>query len=329
MKIAASTDGAKTPVRRGGMMSEGRDTSIRKGVLLKKMWGRWQLYMLLLPTLVYFLLFEYMPMYGLLISFKDFNPVEGILGSPWVGFEHFERFFSTQIFEVVIVNTVLIALYELAVFPIPVVLALLLNQLVSHRYKRFVQTITYAPHFISTVVMVGMLYLFLSPSSGIVNSVLGWFGVESINFMGEAGMFKSLFVWSNVWQNAGWGMIIYLAALTGINPELHEAAVMDGANKLQRIRHIDFPGILPTVMILLILNMGSFMTIGFEKIYLMQNALNAQTSEVIQTHVYKSGLLSAKFSYAAAVGLFNNIINFIILLSMNQLAKRMKQTSLW
>jgi len=301
----------------------------KRNATFVKMMARWQLYLLFLPTLIYFILFEYGPMYGLLIAFKDFNPIDGILNSPWAGFKHFQTFFDSYQFQSIIKNTIEIALYELVLFPIPVIMALLLNQLVSNKYKRIVQTFTYAPHFISTVVLVGMMYLFFSPRTGMFNLFLSQLGIDPIQFMAEPGWFKSMFVWSNVWQNAGWGMIIYLAALTSINPELHEAAVMDGASKYQRIRHIDLPGIMPTIMILLILQMGSFMSIGFEKVYLMQNAVNADASEIIQTHVYKTGLLNGKFSYSSAVGLFNNLINFIILLSMNQLAKRMKQTSLW
>jgi putative aldouronate transport system permease protein len=301
----------------------------KTNALIPRMLMRWQLYLLILPTIIYFIVFEYAPMYGLLISFKDFSPLDGILGSPWVGFKHFQTFFDHYQFGMLIKNTIGIAGYELLLFPISVILALLLNQLVSEKYKRIVQTLTYAPHFISTVVLIGMMYLFFSPRTGFFNLLLMQMGFDSVHFMAEPGLFKSMFVWSNVWQNAGWGMIIYLAALTGINPELHEAAVMDGASKLQRIRHVDLPGIMPTVVVLLILQMGSFMTIGFEKIYLMQNALNIETSEIIQTHVYKTGLLGGKFSYSSAVGLFNNLINFIILLSMNQLAKKFKQASLW
>ncbi|MDF2958683.1 MAG: sugar transporter permease [Paenibacillus sp.] len=298
-------------------------------LIMVKTLMRWQLYLLLLPTLIYLILFEYGPMYGLIIAFKDFNPVDGILNSPWAGLEHFKEFFHSFMFSTILKNTIEIALYEMALFPIPLVMALLLNQITKKSFQRFIQTVTYAPHFISMVVLVGMMSLFFSPRTGAVNLLLIKLGFHPINFMAEPGLFKSLFVWSNIWQNAGWGMIIYLAALTSINPELHEAAVMDGASKLQRIRHIDLPGIMPTVLILLILNMGGFMNIGFEKVYLMQNPLNTETSEIIQTHVYKVGLLQAKFSYASAVGLFNNLINFFILLSMNQLAKRLKQTTLW
>ncbi|MFC7679312.1 ABC transporter permease [Paenibacillus sp. GCM10028914] len=301
---------------------------LRRSIWMK-VFQNYQLYLLLLPTLVYFIIFQYGPMYGLQIAFKNYSPGKGIWGSDWSGFDHFLRFFNSAQFWPTLQNTLVISLYELVLFPIPIILALLMNQLISSKMKRTVQTIVYAPHFISMVVLVGMMYLFLNPRSGLFNIGLGAFGIDPVNFMAEPGWFKSLFVWSNVWQNAGWGTIIYLAALTSINPELHEAAIVDGASKIQRIRNIDLPGIMPTVMILLILNMGSFMSVGFEKAYLMQNAMNAGSSEIIQTYVYKVGIVGAQFSYSAAIGLFNNVVNFIVLITMNTLAKRMKQTSLW
>lgn len=313
--------------------SQPRGSSSRSIVLSSK-WKRiqrhYQLYLFLLPTILYFLIFHYFPMYGVTIAFKDFIAVKGISGSPWVGFEHFARFFSSYKFSTVIWNTLLINLYELFIaFPIPIILALLLNQVTNEKFKKLVQTVTYAPHFISVVVIVGMLYLFLSPRNGLINQLIVWLGGEPIFFMANPEWFKSIFVLSGVWQNAGWSMIIYLAALTSVSSDLHEAAIVDGASKLQRIWNIDLPSIMPTIMILLILNIGSFMAVGFEKIYLMQNSLNIGSSEVIQTYVYQTGLLSAQYSYSAAVGLFNSIVNFILLIGFNQLAKSMKQASLW
>ncbi|WP_191271282.1 ABC transporter permease [Neobacillus kokaensis] len=302
----------------------------RLGSLWKRIITNYELYLFLLPTLLYFTIFHYLPMYGMQIAFKNYLPIKGILESPWVGFEHFERFFASYQFLTVLKNTLLINLYQLLLaFPIPIILALLLNQIGSTKFRRMVQTITYAPHFISVVVIVGMLYLFLSPMNGLLNNILGFLGIEPIFFMGEPGWFKSTFVFSGIWQNAGWSMIIYLAALSSVSPELHEAAIMDGASKFQRIVHIDLPAIMPTIMILLILDVGNFMALGFEKVYLMQNALNIDSSEVIQTYVYKTGLLNAQYSYATAVGLFNAIINFVLLIAMNQFAKKMKQTSLF
>lgn len=296
----------------------------------KKIFHSYQLYLLLLPTIAYFILFHYVPIYGAQIAFKDFIAIRGIAGSPWVGFAHFERFFSSYQFWTVMKNTLGISLYELAVaFPAPILLALLLNAMGSERFKRFVQTVTYAPHFISVVVIVGMLHIFLSPHNGIVNEAVKWFGREAIFFMGSPEWFKTIFVLSGVWQNVGWSAIIYLAALTSVDPSLHEAAVMDGATKLQRIRYIDLPSILPTVVILLILNFGSFMSVGYEKVLLMQNNLNVESSEIIQTYVYKVGLINAEYGYSTAIGLFNSVVNFLLLVTVNFLAARMKQSSLW
>ncbi|MFK7693279.1 ABC transporter permease [Paenibacillus sp. HJGM_3] len=290
----------------------------------------YELYLFLLPTLAYFIVFHYIPIYGVQIAFKNFIAVKGILGSPWTGFDHFERFFASNQFWTVLRNTVGLSVYELLVsFPAPILLALMLNQVGNGKFRKLVQTVTYAPHFISTVVIVGMLYLFLSPRSGLVNHVIEAFGGTPIFFMAEAEWFKTIFVFSGIWQNVGWATIIYLAALSSISPDLHEAAVMDGANKLQRIRHVDLPGIMPTIVILLILNIGHLMTVGFEKVYLMQNVLNIDSAEIIQTYVYKAGLLNGQFSYSAAIGLFNSVINFILLVSVNQAAKQMKQSSLW
>ncbi|MCU6712713.1 ABC transporter permease subunit [Paenibacillus sp. J5C_2022] len=297
---------------------------------VKKIMASYQLYLLVLPTIAYFIIFHYIPIYGAQIAFKDFIAIKGIEGSPWIGFEHFERFFDSYQFWLVLKNTLGINVYELLVaFPAPIVLALLLNALSNARFKKFVQTVTYAPHFISVVVIVGMLNIFLSPHNGIVNELMRMFGAEPIFFMGSPEWFKTIFVFSGIWQNIGWSTIIYLAALTSVNPSLHEAAVVDGASKLQRIVYIDLPSILPTIVILLILNIGNFMSVGFEKVYLMQNSLNVDASEIIQTYVYKVGLLNAQYGYSAAIGLFNSVINFILLLSVNRLAKRLKQNSLW
>ncbi|QTH41995.1 sugar ABC transporter permease [Cohnella sp. LGH] len=289
----------------------------------------WDLYLLLLPTVVYYALLEYVPMYGLQIAFKDFKVALGFAGSEWVGLKYFERFFDFYLFWDILKNTVLLSLYELSTFPIAVLMALLLNQLVSHKFKRIVQTVTYAPYFISTVVLAGMLNLFLSPGSGLVNRVITMLGGEAIYFFGDSSWFKSIFVWSGVWQNLGWGMVIYLAALTAISPELHEAAVMDGASKFRRIWHIDLPGIMPTVTIMLILSIGNMFNLGFEKAYLLQNPLNISSAEIIQTYVYKKGLVGGQFSYGAAIGFFNSVMNFILLIAVNSIARRMNQTSLW
>ena len=288
----------------------------------------WQLYVLLSPALLYFLIFKYYPMYGVQIAFKDFRAVDGILGSKWVGFKHFQNFFDSYYFWTLIKNTLGINLYALALFPISIIVALSLNELRDGRFKKIAQTITYAPHFISVVVFCGMIIAFLDPETGIVNNVLKWLGFEPIRFMESPAWFKSIYVWSNEWQNLGWGAIIYLAALAGIDPQLHEAAKVDGATRMQRIWHINLPGIMPTIIILLILNMGNLMSIGFEKILLLQNDLNLDSSQVIQTYVYNAGLLHGQYSYSTAVGLFNSVVNFILLVTFNQLARR-TGTSLW
>jgi len=288
----------------------------------------WQLYVLLSPALLYFLIFKYYPMYGVQIAFKDFRAVDGILGSKWVGFKHFQNFFDSYYFWTLIKNTLGINLYALALFPISIIVALSLNELRDGRFKKIAQTITYAPHFISVVVFCGMIIAFLDPETGIVNNVLKWLGFEPIRFMESPAWFKSIYVWSNEWQNLGWGAIIYLAALAGIDPQLHEAAKVDGATRLQRIWHINLPGIMPTIIILLILNMGNLMSIGFEKILLLQNDLNLDSSQVIQTYVYNAGLLHGQYSYSTAVGLFNSVVNFILLVTFNRLARR-TGTSLW
>ncbi|MDF2838085.1 MAG: sugar transporter permease, partial [Paenibacillus sp.] len=227
-------------------------------------------------------------------------------------------------------NTLGISLYELAVgFPVPILLALMINEIRGSRFRRFVQTVTYAPHFLSTVVLVGMIVLFLSPTTGIVNQAIQSFGGEPVYFMTEPEWFKSIYVLSGVWQQMGWSSIIYLAALTGIDPHLHEAARVDGASRLRRIWHINLPGIMPTIMILLILHVGSVMSVGFEKAFLMQNSLNLEGSDVISTYVYRSGILGSQYSFAAAVGLFNSVVNFVLLILVNRIARKLNQTSLW
>jgi putative aldouronate transport system permease protein len=298
-------------------------------VTLKKMMKIWQLYIFILPALGYFITFHYYPLYGAQIAFKDFIATMGIWGSSWVGFDHFERFFNSFYFWTLIKNTLLINLYQLALFPVPVIVALSINELKNGFFKKTVQNITYAPHFISVVVMSGMIISFLNRQTGIVNVMIKALGFEPISFMTSAGWFKTVFVLSGEWQNLGWGAIIYLAALAGVSPDLHEAATMDGATRLQRLWHINLPWIMPTIVILFILNMGNFMSVGFEKVYLLQNPINLDSSEVIQTYVYKSGLLQAQYSFSAAVGLFNSVINLMLLVMVNYVARKTSETSLW
>jgi len=290
----------------------------------------WQLYLMVLPVVTYFIIFHYVPMYGVQIAFKDFIPAKGITGSEWVGLKHFIRFFDGYYFWRIMKNTLGIGLFELLVgFPVPIILALMINEVRLKFFKRTIQTVTYAPHFLSTVVMVGMIIIFLSPDAGIINQVIRLFGGKEISFMTEPSWFKSVYVFSGIWQQMGWSSIIYLAALSGIDPQLHESAKVDGANRLQRIWHVNIPGIMPTIIILLILNTGSIVSVGFEKVFLMQNDLNLEASDVIATYVYRSGILSAQFSFASAVGLFSTVINFIMLITVNTIAKRVGQSSLW
>lgn len=295
----------------------------------KRFMRSWQLYIFLLPAMAYFIIIHYIPMYGAQIAFKDFFATDGIWGSPWVGFDHFMRFFHSYYFWRLLKNTLLLSVYQLILFPLPIILALSINEVRNGALKKWTQTLTYAPHFISVVVVVGMLVAFLDPDTGLVNHIIEAFGGEPVQFMQSAGWFRHIFVWSGMWQQLGWGSIIYLAALAGVNPELHDVAKVDGATRLQRIRHINVPAILPTIIVLLILDFGHFMTIGFEKVLLMQNSLNASTSDVIQTFVYQSGLLEGQYSYAAAIGLFDSVINIILIVTMNQVARATSENSLW
>jgi len=269
-------------------------------------------------------------MYGAQIAFRNYNPALGFTGSPWVGLDHFVRFVRSFQFERLLENTLTInALGLLIAFPIPILLALIVNQLSSPRFKKFTQTVLYAPNFISVVVVVGMIFLLFSPRAGVVNNVITLFGGEPVFFMGDPEWFRPLYIGSDIWQNAGFSMIVYLAALTAIDPSLHEAARVDGANKWQRIWHIDIPGIMPVITILFILAIGNLFNLGFEKVLLMQTDLNLPTSEVIQTYVYKAGLQQAQFSYSAAIGLFNSAINLVLLTTFNWVAKRAGQSTLW
>lgn len=298
--------------------------------LLLSMRRNWDLYLIFLPVIAYYVIFLYKPMYGVQIAFKDFSAAKGIWDSPWVGMDHFIRFFKGYFIKRLLFNTITISLYSLAVgFITPILLALMLNEVRHSAFKRTVQTVTYAPHFLSTVVMVGMMIAILSPNNGLINNIIKLFSGQPINFMTLQEWFKTLYVFSGVWQGTGWGSIIYLAALSGIDPQLHESAQIDGASRLRRIWHINLPGILPTIMILFILNCGSIMEIGFEKIYLMQNSANLPTSDVISTYVYRVGIQGAQYSFSAAAGLFNSVINFALLTLANQLGKWTTDYSLW
>jgi len=283
----------------------------------------------MLPSIVIFLIFTYSPMYGVIIAFKDFKPAEGILGSSWVGIQNFQQYFNSYQFWVTIKNTVVISLYTiLATFPLPIILALMCNQMRAKRFKRVFQVSTYLPHFISTVVMCGMILLFLSPSSGVIAKLLGLVGIQLPNLMGMPQAFSSIYVWTEVWQHTGWDSILYIATLSAVDPTLYEAATIDGASKWHRIRHIDLPALSSTAIIMFILRMGNVMSVGFEKVYLLQNTLNSGASEIISTYVYKMGMISNQYSLSSAIGLFNNVINLVLLLLVNWISKKMSDTSL-
>ena len=289
----------------------------------------YMVYLLVLPVLVYFILFQYFPMYGAQIAFRDFSPVRGIWGSQWVGLEHFRRFFSGPFFWRVVRNTFLINVYQLFWgFPAPIILALFMNEMRNIKFKRTVQTITYMPHFISTVVMVGIIMDF-TMSRGLFNDINVFFGGTRRNLLAEPALWRSIFVGSGIWQSAGWGTIVYLAALSGIDEQLYEAAMIDGAGRFRRLISITLPGIMPTIVILLILRMGSMMSVGFEQIILMYSPIVYEVSDVISTYVYRAGLLNAQFSYASAIGLFNSVINFMFIMTANGISRRVNETSLW
>jgi len=288
------------------------------------------LYLFCLPGIIITLIFHYWPLYGAQIAFRDYSARAGIWGSPWVGWEHFIRFFNSPNAGLIIWNTLVLSVYGLvAGFPIPIILALLLNSFRHKKYGKVIQSVTYAPNFISTVVMCSMIILFLSPRVGLVNKLLEMAGLPTVNFMGERSLWRHIYVWSGIWQTAGYSSIIYIAALAGVSKELQEAAIVDGASRAQRIWHVDLSAIRPTIVILLIFNCGSIMSIGFEKVYLMQNAINISTSEVISTFVYKVGLQNANYSFSTAVGLFNSIISFVLMMIVNQLSKKLTDTSVW
>ena len=311
------------------MADAGRAVKIKKRRSLKKIARReikqYQLYLLLLLPVIYLLIFHYWPMYGVIIAFKDFNPMQGILRSPWVGFRHFDRFFNIHNFWQILSNTINLSLYTLiASFPVPIILALAVNSCYKQKFKKVVQMGTYMPFFLSTAIVVSMMYQLFALHTGVINTIVDSLIGRRISFLTMPASFTHMYVWSGVWQTMGFRSIIYIAALAGIDLSLHEAATVDGANRFRRLWHIDLPGILPTIVILLILEIGSVMNIGFEKVFLMQNTMNISRSQVISTYVYHMsiGAHIPNFSYSAAVGLFNSIINFVFLLSANYLANK-------
>jgi len=302
------------------------------GGRLRRIAKHWQLLLFMLVPFVYLLAFKYYPMLGAQIAFKDFKPQLGIWGSEWVGMKHFVEFFQSYQFERVLKNTFVISIYSLiAGFPIPIILALLLHSLRGKRFKGFVETVSYMPHFISTVVLVGMVMQLFNPHIGLIGVMTqNLFGRTLPDLMGNPDAFSHLYVWSGIWQNAGWGTIIYAAALAGVDPAQHEAAQIDGAGRFKRILYVDLPAIMPTITILLIINAGNMMSVGFEKVFLMQTDLNLRSSEIISTYVYKvSFVQGSDFAFASAIGLFNSLINMVLLLIVNAITRRMGGSSLW
>lgn len=290
-----------------------------KRSLGRRIVDNWQLYLLLLIPVVLTIIYKYIPMYGIQIAFRDFDPNRGFTRSIWVGMKWFQRFFSAPNCGRMIKNTVLLSFYSLLwSFPVPIILSLIINQLRFRRYKRVVQTVLYAPHFISTMIICGMIRIFLSPTGGLLNLILG----TSIDFLTESSAFRTIYIASGIWQDAGWGCIIYLATLANVDPGLYEAAKMDGASVFQRILNIDVPALLPMAILNLIMAAGGLMNVGFEKVWLLQTDLNKATSDVIAVYVYQQGIENAKYSYSTAVGLFNTAVNIILLLVVNKIASK-------
>ncbi len=297
--------------------------------LAKQMMKHWEFYLLLLPGIILTIIFKYVPIYGVQIAFRDYNAVEGFFGSPWVGLKWFERFFNSYNSVRMIRNTVLLSLYSILwTFPIPIILSLLINQVKSKKFQRVTQTIIYAPHFISIMILCGMLRIFLSPYGGLINVIAQAFGAkEAVNFIDSASAFRTIYIASSIWQDAGWGTIIYLATLSSVDASLHEAARVDGASTWQRILHIDVPELIPVIVIQLIMQFGNLMNVGFEKAYLLQTSLNKETSEIIATYVYEQGMLKAMYSFSTAVGLFNTAVNIVLLVVVNRICKKLSNVS--
>lgn len=299
--------------------------------LMRDMKQNWVLYLFIVPGIIVIFMFNYMPMYGVQIAFRNFKPAKGITGSEWVAMKNFMKFFSSYKFELVLKNTIILSLYGLvAGFPMPIIFALTLNQIRSQKAKKLVQTVSYMPHFISTIVVCGMIRMFLNPNFGIYGNLMRALGFGTpANLMNNAAAFRHIYVLSGVWQNLGWDSIIYIAALTAVDPTLYEAATVDGASNFQKIRYIDVPSLIPTATLLLIMSCGSIMNSNFEKAYLLQSSINLTTSELISTYTYKMGMLEYQYSFSAAVDLFNTVINFILLSTVNTISRRLGGTSLW
>ena len=290
----------------------------------------WQIYAMLIPLIVWLLLFLYKPMYGLQIAFKDYSIFRGITASPWIGFEHFETLFNSEQFLRALRNTFIISFYTLVFgFPMPILLALMFNEVLNQWFKKSTQTIVYLPHFISSVIIAGIIITAFSPSAGIVNTVLGWFGVDSIYFLTKPEWFRPIFIGTGIWQEAGFQSIVYLAAIAGVSPTLYESAVVDGASRWQMMWKITIPSILPTILIMLIIRIGNLLEVSFEMIILLYQPATYETADVVNTFIYRQGLQSGQYDFAAAAGLFNAVIAFILVIGANSISKRYSRTSLW
>ncbi len=299
---------------------------LKKGAWRKSM----PLYVLLLPSAILLFCFSYLPLGGLVMAFQDYSPALGITGSPFVGFKHFIQYFNSYQFPITIKNTLVLSLYSIVIgFPLPILLALMCNQMKTKMFKKVFQVVTYLPHFISTMVMCGLILIILSPSNGLIANLAGLFGLEMPNLMANGAAFKHVYVWSDIWQHLGWDSIIYLAALSSVDPTYYEAATVDGATTLQKIRYIDIPMLLPTATVLLVMRAGSILGIGFEKVFLLQNTQNIMSSEIISTYVYKMGLQNSQYSLSTAIGLFNTVVNVVVLVLINYFAKKTTDNSLF
>lgn len=313
------TDATTTPL-------QGR----KRSTVLKELNRSKYLYLMMVPAILYYLIFFYQPMYGAQIAFRSYNPADGITGSEWVGWRYFTQFFNSPSFSLLIRNTLQISLYSLiAGFPIPIIMAIFINEISGSSIRRSVQTIVYLPHFISIVVVSGMVLSFLAPRTGIINQMIVRLGGEQVHFMAQPQHFKTIYVLSGIWQSAGWGSIIYLGALAGIDPALYEAATVDGATRWQRLAYITLPALVPTIMTMLILQMGSLFSVGYEKIMLLSNDATLVQADVINYYVYRRGVLLGDFSYSTAIGLFNSVLNFTVVLVFNAISKRISNVSLW
>lgn len=313
-------------------MKECTNTSIkrRENLLSSYFTGQWEYILLIIPGVIFYILFCYIPMYGAIIAFKDFRFGDTIFSAQWVGFKWFDEFFRSMYFFRLIKNTLLLNIYGLIFgFPVPIIFALVLNEIRRDKFKRVIQTVSYMPYFISTVVVVGMIYNFISIKHGLVNNILESAGYERINFLMESAYFRPMYIISGIWQSFGWGSIIYFAAMSAIDVQLYEAAIVDGANRIKQIWHITIPGIMPTIIILLILSIGNMLNVGFEKIILLYNPQTYDVADVISTFVYRRGLLEMNYSYSTAVGLFNSVLNFILLVFANTMSRKYSETSLW